>query len=206
MKEQDSLCNAGKYSTGVCNSGDYCTGDCNSGNWNTGNKNTGNWNAGNENTGNENSGKCNSGNKNTGKGNSGNCNTGNNNKGDCNTGDWNISNTSNGCFMTKKPTIMMFNKMSNWTYTMWLSSDARYVLEKMPRGGVKWVNDDDMTDKEKSLYPAYKVTGGYLKKLNEPKCVQSWWDNLEDYDKKVVKELPNFDASIFEEITGIKVK
>lgn len=31
------------------------------------------------------------------------------------------------------------------------------------------------------------------------------WNNLDDEDKQAVKEIPNFDADVFEEITGIRV-
>ena len=33
----------------------------------------------------------------------------------------------------------------------------------------------------------------------------AWWYNLSDYEKNVIKSLPNFDAEIFKEITGIDV-
>ena len=31
-----------------------------------------------------------------------------------------------------------------------------------------------------------------------------WWEELSEYDKQLIREMPNFDAEIFEEITGIK--
>ena len=33
-----------------------------------------------------------------------------------------------------------------------------------------------------------------------------WWEELSEGNKKIVKSIPNFDAEIFEEITGIKEK
>lgn len=32
------------------------------------------------------------------------------------------------------------------------------------------------------------------------------WDNLTDDEKEAVKQIPNFDAKVFEEITGIDVE
>lgn len=34
---------------------------------------------------------------------------------------------------------------------------------------------------------------------------QKWWDELPDEDKQSVLDLPNFDAGIFQQITGIEV-
>ena len=31
-----------------------------------------------------------------------------------------------------------------------------------------------------------------------------WWEELSEEDKQTIREMPNFDAKIFEEITGIK--
>ncbi len=62
-----------------------------------------------------------------------------------------------------------------------------------------------MTEEEKREYPTHETTGGYLKVLDESDCGQIWWDSLPDKDKDVIKAIPNFDAGIFEECTGIKV-
>ena len=35
--------------------------------------------------------------------------------------------------------------------------------------------------------------------------VQSWWDGLSSHDKETVMSIPNFDADIFFECTGIRV-
>nr|DAZ58834.1 MAG TPA: hypothetical protein [Caudoviricetes sp.] len=63
-----------------------------------------------------------------------------------------------------------------------------------------------MTDEEKKEHPEYEVVGGYLKILNESEYGQLWWDNLNEEDKNSIKSLPNFDAEIFEQCTGIKIK
>lgn len=179
------IVNIGKKCTGLCNAGDN-----NTGNRNTGNSNTGNWNTGDRNTGNRNTGNCNTGN----------CNTG-----DWNTGDWNKSSFNTGCFNTEEQKIILFNKPSNMTYREWMDSDAKYLLNQIPKNVVEWVSEEDMTDEEKAAYPTYETTSGYLKVLDESKCGQLWWNGLSDCDKQIIKSIPNFDPDIFYECTGIKV-
>ena len=217
-------CNTGDRNTGNCNTGDRNTGDRNTGNrntgdWNTGNWNTGNCNTGDCNTGNWNTGDCNTGDRNngdrntgrwntgncnTGDGNTGNWNTGNCNTGDCNNGDWNKSSFNTGCFNTEKQKIMLFNKPSDMTYSEWVNSDARYLLNQIPKDVVAWVYEEDMSDEEKAAHPTYEATGGYLKVLDESECGQLWWNNLPDHMRKIIKAIPNFDAEIFFQCTGIK--
>ena len=210
------IVNTGKSCTGLRNSGNWNSGNRNSGNWNSGNRNSGNWNSGNcnsgnrnsgnRNSGNWNSGNCNSGNRNSGNWNSGNCNSGNRNSGDCNSGDWNSCSFSNGCFNTAEPKIYLFNKLSDWTYMDWLDSDARYLLNQIPGDVLEYVLFEDMTDEERAEHPEAEVTGGYLKESHDSKTVQDWWDTLSEEQKKIIKSLPNFDAEIFREITGIEVE
>ena len=179
----------------IVNIGKNCTGRCNTGNRNTGNCNTGNRNTGNWNTGNRNTGDCNTGN----------CNTGNRNTGDCNTGDWNKSSFNTGCFNTEEQKIMLFNKPSDMTYREWIDSDARYLLNQIPKDVVEWVYEEDMTDEEKAAHPTYETTGGYLKVLDESECGQLWWGSLSDRRKEIIKAIPNFDAEIFFQCTGVRV-
>ena len=164
----------------IVNTGKNCTGRCNTGDWNTGDWNTGNWNTGNRNTGDWNTG-------------------------DWNTGDWNKSSFNTGCFMTEEQNIMFFNKPSDWTYNDWLRSDARYLLNRIPKNVVEWIYSEDMTDEEKAEHPTHETTGGYLKVLDESDCGQLWWGSLSDRQKNIIKALPNFDPEIFEQCTGINV-
>ena len=170
-----TIVNIGKDCTGFCNTGDRNTGDRNTGNWNTGDRNTGD------------------------------CNTGDRNTGNWNTGDWNKSSFNTGCFNTEEQKIMLFNKPSDMTYNDWLRSDARYLLNQIPKDVVEWVYEEDMTDEEKVANPTYETTGGYLKVLDESECGQLWWGSLSDSQKNYIRSIPNFDAEIFEQCTGIKV-
>lgn len=115
---------------------------------------------------------------NTGKDCTGICNTGNRN-----TGDWNKSSFNNGCFNTIEPKIMLFNKPSDVTYRDWLNSDARYLLNQIPKDVVEWIWSNNMTYEEKEQHPEYKTTGGYLKVLDESECGQIWWGSLSERQK-----------------------
>ena len=179
------IVNFGKNCTGYCNTGDYNTGSRNAGRCNTGDYNAGDYN--------------------TGSRNAGRCNTGDYNAGDYNTGDFNIGRYNVGCFNTKEKKIMLFDKPSNMTFCEWMGSEARYLLNQMPKGVVEWVYEVDMTDEEKEQHPSYETTGGYLKVLDESECGQIWWGSLSDCQKNIIKAIPNFDAEIFFQCTGIRV-
>ena len=99
----------------------------------------------------------------------------------------------------------MFNKPSDWTYRDWLNSEARYLLNQIPKDVVEWIYSSDMTDAEKAEHPTHETTGGYLKVLDESECSQIWWDGLTERKRNVIKALPNFDEAVFEQITGIKI-
>lgn len=215
-KNCTGLRNTGGRNSGNCNSGNWNSGNCNSGNcnsgyWNTGNYNSGYHNSGNYNSGDWNSGDCNSGERNSGNHNSGDWNNGNHNSGNCNSGnrnsgDWNKTCFSNGCFNTESPKIFLFNKLSDWTYQDWLDSDARCLLMDCPSNVLAWVCNDDMTDEEKEQHPEYSVICGFLKHVKKEIERQMWWNALSKNEKEIIKSIPNFNAEIFFQCTGIKVE
>ena len=184
------IVNTGKACTGRCNSGDWNSGNCNSGN-----RNSGDWNSGNRNSGDWNSGNCNSGNR----------NSGNRNSGDWNSGDWNKTSFSNGCFNTVSPKIYMFNKPTDWTFEQWFNCRARFMLMDIDDCPLEYVYLSDMTDEEKAAHPEAETTGGYLKKRTTADNARKWWAGLSADDRNIIFSLPNFDAAIFKEITGIDV-
>ena len=184
----------------IVNTGKACTGRCNSGN-----RNSGNWNSGNWNSGNRNSGNWNSGNRNSGNWNSGNWNSGNWNSGNWNSGDWNKTSFSNGCFNTVSPKIYMFNKPTDWTFEQWFNCRARYLLNQIDDCPLEYVWFDSMTDEEKAAHPEAETTGGYLKERTTADNARKWWAGLSADDRNIIFSLPNFDAAIFKEITGIDV-
>ena len=189
----------------IVNTGKACTGRCNSGNCNSGDWNSGDWNSGDWNSGNRNSGDCNSGNCNSGNRNSGDCNSGNRNSGDCNSGDWNKTSFSNGCFNTVSPKIYMFNKPTDWTFEQWFNCRARYLLNQIDDCPLEYIWFDNMTDEEKAAHPEAETTGGYLKERTTADNARKWWAGLSADDRNIIFSLPNFDAAIFKEITGIDV-
>ena len=153
----------------------------NSGTFNTGNYNTGDWNTGDWNTGDWNTGDYNTGNRNTGD-----CNTGNYNTGDYNTGNWNSCNYSSGFFCTTEPKIHLFNKATSMTVSEFLNSKYYTALNSSSFNLVYIEN-------EKVKERAYK------------EACALWWENMSDENKEIIKSIPNFDAEIFKEITGIEV-
>lgn len=71
---------------------------------------------------------------------------------------------------------------------------------------VWWIEVENMSDEEKKNYPNCMITGGYLKTVPYKEAWEMTWKHLSDAEKESVKAIPNFDAAIFEEITGIKVE
>lgn len=217
--ECTGLCNSGNHNSGNHNSGNENSGNWNSGHNNSGIRNSGSWNSGTRNSGFRNSGDCNSGghnsrhwnsgsynsgNENSGDWNSGDWNSGDHNSGDWNSGDWNSGDHNSGFFNTKTPNVIAFNKPTNMTYEEFLSSKGIFVLNQNYKNNL-WVCSNDMTDEEKEAYPEHETTGGYLKTVDFKTACKMMWNKLNDEEKQAVKEIPNFDADVFEEITGIDV-
>jgi len=180
--------NTGDSNTGDSNTGDSNTGDSNTGYRNTGDSNTGDSNTGNWNTGDSNTGNWNTGHRNTGYSNTGDSNTGNGNTGDWNTGDWNNCHKETGFFNTiNSLTIRVFNKeclLSDWEKIKkpnFLLFDLTY-----------W---DDLENKTKSRKYKDAFQLSYASLCDNEKTIQT----------ELLKQLPNFDADVFFEISGIRI-
>jgi hypothetical protein len=200
------MVNLGESNTGYRNIGYYNTGDFNEGNNNSGDYNSGNHNSGDYNHGDYNVGDCNHGGYNVGDCNHGNYNVGDCNHGDYNVGNWNLTNYANGCFNTEKPKIFLFNRLSSWTYSDFKYSSVYNLLRKMPHSAITWINFNGMSDIEKEEHPKATAFGGYTKMINhDEKDRQYWYDNLTEEEQEIIKTMPNFNAEIFKEITGITV-
>lgn len=137
---------------------------------------------------------------NTGKACTGRCNSGNRNS-----GDWNTTSFSNGCFNTASPKIYMFNKPTDWTFEQWFNCRARRLMNEIDDCSLEYVYLSDMTDEENAAHPEAETTGGYLKERTTADNARKWWAGLSADDRNVILSLPNFDAAIFKEITGIDV-
>ena len=150
-------------------------------------------NTGNGNSGYGNSGDLNSGDRNSGYGNSG----------DLNSGDWNSGNRNSGHFNNTTPNeIRVFGKpckFDDWNK----SKKPNFIYNIRP---TEWVDYSSMSEKEKEKYPNADVSGGYLKEYTYKEAWEKAYKNRAKDDIKLLKALPNFDAEIFEDITGIKIK
>lgn len=178
LAEQDGYCNTGNGNTGNNNTG-YC---------NSGYRNSGDFNLGGYNAGEHNSGDWNSGNWNLGNGNSGNNNAGFRNSGRHNTGNWNSGNYNYGCYNSGDYNsgnfnAGCFNTTENPTISMFNKPS-------------NWTIIDWRCSEARSII---------LLLFWDEENKQDRWDNLNEEDKTIVMSLPNFDAGIFEECTGIRV-
>ena len=210
--EVSFLCNTGNHNSGYgnsgdCNSGNWNSGDRNSGNDNSGNDNSGDWNSGNHNSGNHNSGNWNSGDRNSGNGNSGNGNSGDWNSGSCNSGNWNSGDWNSGYLNTSaQKYTFIFNKQVEKSVLESAEFPSFMFFDL-----TEWVPDRNMSQVEKERHPEYVTTGGYLKKYAYKTAFRKSFEKakrLPDWPKQRQKllDLPNFDAKVFEEISGIKSK
>ena len=189
--------NTGVFNSGDCNSGIFNSGDCNSGNWNSGSRNNGNWNSGSRNSGDWNSGSRNSGDWNSGRGNSG-----SHNSGDWNSGDWNSGNCNSGFFCTNSPKLRLFNKETDFTMEEFIKTEWYAVLTSGEFNLTKW---RAYTDEEKAQDERKRLISGELITIPYKEACANWWASLSEKDKAIIKTIPNFDANIFAEITGIDV-
>jgi len=62
-----------------------------------------------------------------------------------------------------------------------------------------------MSDQEKEDNPSYKTTGGYLRVYGYQEAFQKSYNAANREDQLKIKELPNFDADVFFEISGIRI-
>ena len=191
----------------LCNIGDSNTGYGNSSNWNSGDNNSGYGNSGDRNSGNWNSGSRNSGDRNSGNHNSGNGNSGDNNSGSCNSGNWNSGNWNSGYLNTSAQKYsFIFNRQVEKSILAQIEFPSFMFFTL-----TDWVPSSKMSHKEKERHPEYVKTGGYLKKYTYKEAFRKSFEAAKkkaDWSEQLekLKSLPNFDAKIFEEITGIPSK
>ena len=179
--------NTGVFNNGNRNSGIFNSGDCNSGGRNSGSRNSGNWNSGSRNSGDWNSGRGNSGSRNSGNWNS---------------GDWNSGNCNSGFFCTNSPKLRLFNKETDFTMEEFMKTEWYAVLTSGEFNLTKW---RAYTDEEKAQDERKRFIGGELITIPYKEACANWWASLSEKDKAIIKTIPNFDANIFAEITGIDV-
>ena len=157
------------------------------------------------NEGNDCTGLCNSGDWNSGNRNSGNRNSGNRNSGNWNSGNWNSTNFSTGFFNSEQQPIYMFNQPTNMQRDDICNLAGIQILNRNYENSW-WIYSENMSAEEKATHPEHETTGGYLKTIDFKTACRMMWDKLDEEERQAVMELPNFDAEVFEEITGISVE
>ena len=186
--------NSGLFNSGYRNSGDRNSGDCNSGDCNSGYRNSGDCNSGYRNSGYRNSGDRNSGYRNSGYRNSGDCNSGDCNSGYRNSGIFNKTNNSNGVFCNVEPKICIFNIQTDWTLKEFRLSKYYDAICSSDFPLTEWVNDEN---------PKENGVDGKLQVNTYEEACRRWWKDMTEENKKIIKEIPNFDIDVFCDITGI---
>ena len=117
-----------------------------------------------------------------------------------NNGDDNSGYNNSGFFNTNEPNIRLFNKETNLKLK---DIDIPFIDLRTN----EWISEDRMTDAQKIDNPKFHITGGFLIKRTYKEAWRLYWDTkASKEDKQKFLNLPNFDADIFEEITGINVR
>ena len=203
------MCNTGKGNSGKRNSGNYNSGDYNSGHYNSGNHNTGDGKCGNYNSRENNCGDYNCGDSNSGNYNSGHCNSGHHNTGDYNSGHYNSGNHNSGYCNTNTPKVRMFNHVTDFDFDDKTITRFENILFNCPQSYKysDFISISDMSEDEIIRHPECETIGGYIKTIIVEADKQKWWDeDVSDDDKEFIKSLPYFDAEIFYECVGIRIK
>ena len=135
----------------------------------------------------------NTGMNNTGINNSGNQNSGHLNSGYLNSGDQNSCNYSSGFFNSVESDVIMFNKPTGLKRSQ---INIPYIDLRI----TEWVY---YTDAEMKDNPAKSAIGGYLKTYGYKEAWGNWLKTASKDIIAQIKALPNYDAQVFFDITGI---
>jgi len=190
--------NSGHSNSGNRNSGNCNSGGSNSGNSNSGGSNSGNNNSGYNNSGYNNSGYSNSGNRNSGDSNSGDSNSGSSNSGDSNSGSRNSGDSNSGSRNSGDSNSGSRNS-GDWNACAYETGSFNTVQShvirvfNMPCKRADWEN----AKKPRFLY--FSIGSDYKKSFQES------FESATHEDIEMLRNLPNFDADVFFEISGIRV-
>ena len=123
--------------------------------------------------------------------------------GNWNSGVANKCNYSNGAFCNESDNnIRIFNKPSGMSLGDFYRSRYWDAMCSAPFCLTEWIY---YTQEEKEVDPRKELIGGYLKVYTLEEAWANWWAKLDDENREIIKEIPNFDAEIFKDITGIEV-
>ena len=116
-----------------------------------------------------------------------------------NSGNWNSCNFETGIFNSKNSkNIRVFNK--NCLREKWDDAIKPNYFYFDLCIFIYW---NEMTDEEKKENEKAFVLGGYLKEIEYKKAWKLSFEKAEKQDIELTKKLPNFNAKVFYEITGI---
>ena len=141
---------------------------------------------------------------NTGEGNSG-----KRNSGDCNSGCYNSGDYNSGYCNTNSPKVRMFNHETKFSFDDESILRFRKILLDCPQSYKysDFIDKSEMSEEEIIRHPECETIGGYIKTIIVEADKQKWWDeDVSDDDKEFIKSLPYFDAEIFYECVGIRIK
>jgi hypothetical protein len=123
-----------------------------------------------------------------------NTNTGENNSGNYNSGDYN-----SGWYNTNEPKMRFFNKDSDITHSEFMKGRVVYPDLKV----CSWVYYKDLPQDEQNTDT--KNMDGKLKTLTYKEAWKEYWSRASEEDKRWFQSLPNFDKTLFFEITGVSI-
>ena len=104
-------------------------------------------------------------------------------------------------FNSNEPNVRMFNKDTK------LKKDDINIPSWCCFDLIVWVSHDTATEEDKEVHKKeIEICGGFLKTLEYKEAWKLAYDKTNDKEKIQLFNLPNFDADIFEEISGIDVR
>ena len=97
--------------------------------------------------------------------------------------------------------MRFFNENSDFTYDD--------IKGSLPHSNefylTKWIVESEMSDQGKIDHERFHVCGGYLKTYDYKEAWANFWRDTDEENRQKFLNLPNFDAVIFHEITGIDI-
>jgi len=109
---------------------------------------------------------------------------------------------NSGFFNENENKCFIFDKISDFTVREFINSKYYTALTSAPFVLTEWI---EYSEEEKAADKSKALIGGYLKTYDYKEACANWWSKMTEKNKKLVQEIPNFDAEKFYKITGIRV-
>ena len=100
--------------------------------------------------------------------------------------------------------MRLFNKETDFTMEEFMKTEW-YAVLLLNSGKFNLTKWRYYTDEEKAQDERKRLIGGELITIPYKEACANWWASLSEVDKAIIRTIPNFDANIFAEITGIDV-